>query len=291
MDPDQVFREHRRFLFGLAYRMLGSVQDAEDVVQEGFLRWQRADHGAIDTPKAWLATVVTRLSIDQLRSATKRREVYVGEWLPEPLVTDDGPDREAELAESLSTAFLLMLERLSPQERAGLLLKDVFDYDYGEIAGILEKNEAACRQMVKRARDRALAQEARFEVDPAEHEGLVLRLVDATQRGDVEALMGALAEDATLHTDHGGKAIAARRVLYGPSKVARFLVGVNQRFAPADAEVRVQRVNGEPGIISYSAGHADTVLTFEFRGGKVQTIYATRNPDKLKAVPVPESLN
>ena len=292
MNAVAAFSKHRPLLFGIAYRMLGSVQDAEDVVQEAYLRWEKADQGAVKSPKAWLSTVATRLSIDQLRSARKQREVYVGEWLPEPLVTDDAaPGAAAELADSLSTAFLVVLESLSPLERAAFLLKDVFDYDYKEIAEIVGKTPANCRQIVKRAREHVTQRHQRFDVDPAEQERMVLQFIDATTRGDIDALVGALAEDAALHTDHGGKAIAARRVIHGASKVARFFVGVNQRFPQKNSEIQIRAINGRPGVIMYADGKPVTVITFEVEAGHIKNIYVVRNPDKLKSLPKPGEIN
>lgn len=288
MNAVATFSEHRPLLFGIAYRMLGSVQDAEDVVQEAYLRWEKADQGAVESPKAWLGTVVTRLSIDQLRSARKQREVYIGEWLPEPLVTDDAtPGAAAELADSLSTAFLVILESLSPMERAAFLLKDVFDYNFKEIAEIVGKAPANCRQIVKRAREHVTQRHARFDVDPAEQERLVLQFIDATTRGDIDTLVGALAENAALHTDHGGKALAARRVIHGASKVARFFVGVNQRFPMENPEIRVCTINGRPGVIMYAGGQPVTAITFDVEVGRIASIYVVRNPDKLRLLPKP----
>ncbi len=288
MNAVATFSERRALLFGIAYRMLGSVQDAEDVVQEAYMRWEKADQSAVESPKAWLSTVVTRLSIDQLRSARKQREVYVGEWLPEPLVTDAAtPGAAAELADSLSTAFLVLLESLSPAERAAFLLKDVFDYDYKEIAEIVGKAPANCRQIVKRAREHVTQKRQRFDVDPVEQERMVLQFIDATTRGDIEALVGALAEDVTLHTDHGGKAIAARRVIRGASKVARFFIGVNRRFPLENPAIQVCTINGRPGVILYAGGQPVTAITFDVDGGHITNIYAVRNPDKLRSLPKP----
>ncbi len=288
MNAVATFSEHRPLLFGIAYRMLGSVQDAEDVVQEAYLRWEKAEQSAVKSPRAWLSTVVTRLSIDQLRSARKQREVYVGEWLPEPLVTDEAmPGAAAELADSLSMAFLVLLESLSPTERAAFLLKDVFDYNYKEIAEIVGKAPANCRQIVKRAREHVTQRHSRFEVEPIEQERMVLQFIDATTHGDIDALVGVLAEDAALHTDHGGKALAARRVIYGASKVARFFVGVNRRFPVENPAIRVCTINGRPGLVIHADGKPHSAITFEVGDGLIQSVYVTRNPDKLRAVPPP----
>jgi RNA polymerase sigma-70 factor, ECF subfamily len=284
--PDRVFAEERPRLFGLAYRMLGAVGDAEDVVQEAWLRWQGADREAIANAQAWLTTVVTRLSVDVLRRAQREREGYVGEWLPEPLVLEAAlPDRRAEREEWLSMAFLVLLERLSPNERAAYLLREVFGLDYGEIGAILEKSEAACRQLAKRARDHLELQQRAPTTIPDDGAELVARFVQATLDADVEALVACLADDAALHTDHGGKAAAARRTIFGAGKIARFFVGVTQRFAPSDAATRVANINGQPGVIVYSNGRPETAIVLETESGKLVRIYAIRNPDKLRALP------
>ena len=269
-------------LFGIAYRMLGSVMDAEDVVQEAFLRWERADREGIESPRAYLSTIVTRLSIDALREAQRRREVYIGEWLPEPLVTERDPRESAELADSLSTAFLVLLESLSPPERAAFLLREVFGYDYAEVARVLEKSEVNCRQMVSRAKARIEAREHRFEPSREEQEQLLARFVAATASGDYETLVSVLAEDAAVYSDHGGKAAAARRTIFGPDKIARFFIGVQKRFPPADFSIRLVPINGMPGAVTFSGGTPDAALSFGCSGGKIKHVYVVRNPDKLK---------
>ena len=281
-----VFAAERPRLFGLAYRMLGAVGDAEDVVQEAWLRWQQADHAAISKPQAWLTTVVTRLSVDALRRVKRERAGYSGEWLPEPLLMDVAPaNLRAETAESLSMAFLVLLERLSPNERAVYLLREVFGLDYGEIGEILEKSEPACRQLAKRARDHL---EGRFRapVDmPDDGAKLVAKFVQATMDADVDALVACLAEDAEFHSDHGGKVAAARRTILGANKVARFIVGVTQRFGPPDSATRVVNFNGQPGVVVYSEGRPHTALVLELADGQLCRIYAIRNPDKLRTIP------
>jgi RNA polymerase sigma-70 factor (ECF subfamily) len=281
-NPAEVFAQHRPWLFGIAYRMLGSVMDAEDVVQEAYLRWERADREPVESPRAYLSTIVTRLSIDALREAQRRHEVYVGAWLPEPLVTGRDPRDSAELADSLSTAFLVLLESLSPPERAAFLLREVFGYDYAELAQVLEKSEANCRQMVSRARGRIESREQRFEPSREEQERLLLRFVEATASGDYEALASVLAEDAAVYSDHGGKATAARRTILGPDKIARFFIGVQKRFPPADFSMRLMSLNGLPGAITFSGERPDAAFSFECVRGKIGRIYVVRNPDKLK---------
>jgi len=285
MDTFAVFDEHRPYLFGIAYRMLGSVMDAEDVVQDAYLRWEQADRPAIANPRAYLSTIVTRLSIDALRAAQRRRETYIGEWLPEPLVTADGPDATAERAESLSTAFLVLLERLSPQQRAAFLLRDVFGYAYAEMAAMLDTSEPNCRQLVKRARGHMAAGKRRFDSDRAEHQRLLHEFVAAMQTRDYRGLVTLLAEDATFHSDHGGKAAAARRVIRSADKIARFLLGIQERFQPDDFSVRIAALNGRPGIISYAGATPEAAFTFDTDGGRISTIYAVRNPDKLAPLP------
>lgn len=283
LDLTAVFNEHRPLLFGIAYRMLGSVADAEDVVQEAYLRWQRADRSGVESPRAFLSSIVTRLSIDQLRSARVKREVYVGQWLPEPFVGGESDARsKLELAESLSTAFLMLLETLSPPERAAFLLREVFDYDYAAIAGMLDKTEANCRQMVKRARDRLAAGHRRFEAEPAQYEQLAERFMLALQQGDLDTLVASLTEDAALYSDHGGKVAAAKRTILTGDKVARFLIGVTSRFAPDDTRTEIRTINGRPGIVVYTGERVDSVFTFDLRDGRIANIYVVRNPEKLR---------
>jgi RNA polymerase sigma-70 factor, ECF subfamily len=238
-----LFDRHRPLLFSIAYRMLGSVMDAEDVVQEAFLRWQRAPRAEVRSPKAYLSAVVTRLCIDQLRSARKRREEYVGPWLPEPLPTE--PDTAA-IDESLSMAFLILLESLNPTERAVFLLREVFDYE--EISRLVGKSEANCRQIARRARDSIAARRPRFESSPEQEERLLGSFLEASLDGDMESLVSVLSEDVTLWSDGGGKTRAALNPIHGANRVSRFLFGI-LRQAPPGLVVRRARVNGRPGII------------------------------------------
>jgi RNA polymerase sigma-70 factor, ECF subfamily len=286
LADSEHFEECRPRLFAIAYRMLGSVQDAEDIVQEAFLRWSRLDRELVENPQALLCTMVTRMSIDTLRSARKRRETYVGEWLPEPLVNEPLPSDNVALAESLSVAFLVMLERLNPVERAALLLREVFDYDYAAVAVVLEKSESNCRQIVRRARARVRREECRFDPPDDEHAQLLATFLAATQAGEVGELVSMLAEDATLHSDHGGKAQAAKRVIVGADKIARFFVGISTRLMPPDPSVRLVTVNGSPGAITYSGQHPVTVFSVDITAGRIQRVYVVRNPDKLENLPV-----
>jgi RNA polymerase sigma-70 factor (ECF subfamily) len=239
----------RRHGFGVAYRMLGSVSEAEDVAQEALLRLTR-QQGPIDEPAAWMTTVATRLSINVLRSARARREAYVGPWLPEPLLEDPapGPASRAELADSLSLAMLVLLERLTPVERAAYLLREVFGYDYARIARIIERSEVYARQVVTRARKHLEANRPRFDADEAARDALLERFLAAAEEGDVEALEELLAKDAGLYADGGGKVLAAQEPLFGAGLIARFMAGVAQRrHALGEFEIRRARVNGQPG--------------------------------------------
>jgi RNA polymerase sigma-70 factor, ECF subfamily len=239
----------RRHGFGVAYRMLGSVSEAEDVAQEALLRLTRQE-GPIDEPAAWITTVVTRLSINVLKSARARRESYVGPWLPEPLLEDPapGPAARAELADSLSLALLALLERLTPVERAAYLLREVFAYEYAEIADIVERSEANARQLVTRARKHLEASRPRFDADEAARDALLERFLAAAEDGDVKALEELLAKDAVLYADGGGKAVASPEPLFGAALIAQFMASVTQaRRAYGEFESRLVRVNGQPG--------------------------------------------
>ena len=285
-----VFASTRPLLFSIAYRMLGSVTDAEDLVQDAFVRWLEAPEQEVRSPRAYLATVVTRLAINQLQSARSRRETYVGPWLPEPLVTEHAPDpsEPIELAESLSMAFLLMLERLSPTERAVLLLHDVFDFEYSEVATILEKSEANCRQLLTRAKKHLGDSRARFDVDPAQADRLLNRFVEATRAGDIDGLVGVLAEDITLWADGGGKVPgAALRPIHGADSVARFVAQRARGGKERGGSVRLTRINGQPGFIVYVSGKPQAALILGIRDGRIHDIYAIANPDKLHALSQP----
>ena len=287
MDRVSEFNELRPTLFGIAYRMLGSVHDAEDILQDAYIRWEKTDVAEVRSPRAYLSAVVTRLGIDLSRSAHKSREVYMGEWLPEPLVSGDRtPDEALELAESLQTAFLLMLERLNPNERAAFLLREVFEYPYSEIAGILEKSEDNCRQIVTRAKQHVRSPKKRFDPTGMDQDRLVHSFISAADTGDLDALVSILTDDAEMHTDHGGKALANRRTLYSAIKIAKFFIGIRKRLMPEDSEVRVTTVNGGPGIIIYEGGTPTTAITLDIADGKIRTVYTMRNPDKLAHLPV-----
>ena len=287
---DELLEELRPVAFGIAYRMLGSVAEAEDVVQEALLRLHRAlDEGQrIESPRAYLATVTTRLSIDVLRSARVRRERYVGEWLPEPLVTgpSEDPARQAELADSLSMAFLVLLESLSPEQRAAFLLHDVFDYGYGEVAEIVGKSEDNARQLAARARRHVEDGRPRFEASRQERDQLAQRFFAAAREGDVEGLEALLAEDVVLHGDGGGKVPALARALSGARRVARTLrAWFRQGDRIPGAAVREVEVNGQPGALMLDGdGKLISVMALDIADGRVQSIRSIVNPDKLRHI-------
>jgi RNA polymerase sigma-70 factor (ECF subfamily) len=274
----------RRRGFAVAYRMLGTVAEAEDVAQEALIRLARAEE-PIEEPAAWITTVATRLSIDVLRLARVRREAYVGPWLPEPLVEDlDGePAARAELADSVSQAFLVMLERLTPVERAAFLLREVFEYDYPAIAEIVGRNEANARQLVARAKKHLHAGAPRFDADGAVRDRLIERFIAAAEDGDLDALERMLAEDAVLYSDGGGKAKAARRPIVGAGRIAKLLAAVartQRRHGPFALEL--VRVNGQPGrILRKPDGDIWDVLSIDVVGGRIKAVRIVRNPDKL----------
>jgi RNA polymerase sigma-70 factor (ECF subfamily) len=279
----ETFDEHRPLLFSIAYRMLGSIMDAEDVLQEAYLRWQRVPE-EVRSPKSYLSAIVTRLSIDHLRSAKARREEYVGPWLPEPLPGPEGADA-ATLDESLSMAFLVLLESLSPVERAVFLLREVFDYEYEEIARVVGKNEANCRQISRRARRSVAARRPRFESSPEQEKRLMESFLEACMGGDIEGLLALLSEDVTLWSDGGGKARAALNPISGAQKVARFFSGI-LRKAPPGLVVRWVQINGRPGLVGYfQDGRPQSVTTFDIAEGRIRAIRLVVNPDKLENMP------
>jgi RNA polymerase sigma-70 factor (TIGR02957 family) len=283
-----AIEELRPRAFAIAYRMLGSVSEAEDVVQEGLLRLHRAEQEGerIESPRAYLSTVVTRLAIDQLRSARVRRETYVGEWLPEPLLAsaEDDPARQAEVADSLSLAFLVLLESLSPEQRAVFLLREVFDYPYDRIAEIVGKSEANVRQLAVRARRHVEDGRTRYDASREEREQLADRFFAAAHEGDLPALEALLAEDVELHGDGGGKVPALARALYGRTRVARVLRNWwRMGLSMAGVEIRRVEVNGQPGArLEDAEGRVFGVMALDIADGKVQGIRSIVNPDKLE---------
>ena len=283
---DEEFVELRPLLFSIAYRMLGSIAEAEDVLQDTFLRWRRAaeEGSEIDSAKSYLAATVTRLAIDRLRRVKTRRETYIGPWLPEPLVagTEEDVAEQAEMADSLSMAFLVLLESLKPVERAVFLLREVFEYGYPEIAEIVGKSEANCRQLFARARRRIEAETPRFETSTEERDELARRFFAACTDGDMDGLVELLASDAVAVGDGGGKAYAAREPIHGAQRVATFLVRLFEQGRRIDARLELTRVNGQPGALAYDGeGRLLTVLSLDVVEGRVQAIRSVVNPDKL----------
>jgi RNA polymerase sigma-70 factor (ECF subfamily) len=280
-----AFERARPRLFGIAYRMLGSVEDGEDLVQEAFLRWHEADVVTVREPEAWLVTVVTRLAIDRLRQARTQREAYVGPWLPEPIATQRWArsDERAELDSDLSMAFLLMLERLAPEERAALLLRDVFDSDYGEIARTLERSEAACRQIVHRARQRVRQDRRRFAVHEEVTGRMLGRFLAALQADDKNAILDLVAGDVTWTSDGGGKVSAVRNVVRGAMSVTRLVLGY-ERKGRGLVHHEIARLNGEPTWVRYFDGRVFCTTSIVTDGFRILGFYAVLNPDKLRHV-------
>ena len=284
-----IFERHRGLLFSIAYRMLGSVADAEDTLQDAFIRWQRASEADVRSPKAFLVTIVSRLCINHLQSARAQRETYVGEWLPEPLVTDPGSDvsRIAQVDESVSMAVLLLLERLTPAERAVFLLGEIFDYTHAEIAAMLDLSEANCRQLLKRARQHVRMERPRFSASGRQHGELLERFYQAAGSGDMDGLLALLSSDVVMHTDGGGKANALPLPIYGPDKVARASVFGLSKLKALKPLQRIVEINGEPGIVSYVEGQPQSVFTIEVHDGRIRAIYIVTNPEKLSHLPPP----
>jgi RNA polymerase sigma-70 factor (ECF subfamily) len=285
--PDEAFEALRPMLFSIAYRMLSSVTAAEDLVQDSYLRYRRAlaDGAVVESPKAYLSAVVTRLAIDELQSARAQRETYVGEWLPEPLLTDEGgldPQEVAERSDSLSMAFLVLLESLGPVERAVFLLREVFEYGYDEIAGIVNKSEDNCRQIAARARRQIEAKKPRFEASRRKREELAQRFFEAIMGGDTEGLIRMLAEDVVGYGDGGGKGPAVPKPVHGRDKIVR-LFG-SRRFAiDTVAELRLAEINGQPGAVMYGQdGRPLVVVSLDIADDRVQAVRAVSNPDKLQ---------
>ncbi|MFI1163957.1 RNA polymerase sigma-70 factor [Streptomyces sp. NPDC020801] len=286
MTIDEEFEQHRPRLFGLAYRMLGSADEAEDTVQDAYLRYRGADRTAVEHPAAWLAKVVTNLCLNRLTSARVRRESYVGPWLPEPVVTSDGtlgPLESAEQRDSVSMAVLVLLERLSPAERAVYVLREAFAYGHREIAGILDLTEANCRQLYRRAVRRVGEPGARFQPSPQQRERLVTSFLTAAREGDLAGLEKLLTADVTWWSDGGGRVSAARRPVEGREKVVRLLVGGAERFA-AGLHYTVLEVNGEGALAAWAGDTLAGVVALELREGRVAQVRVVVNPDKLDFV-------
>jgi RNA polymerase sigma-70 factor (ECF subfamily) len=277
------FNRFRGLLFSIAYRMLGSVADAEDILQEAFIRWHRAPDVEILSTRAFLVTIVSRLCINHLQSARVQREEYVGQWLPEPIVTESNTDpfTISRIDESLSMAFLVLLERLTPVERAVFLLREVFDYEYADIAQTVGKDEANCRQILRRARQHMAEARPRFKASTEQREQLLANFLQATATGDLEKLVGLLSSDAELHSDGGGRAPAVPNLVYGPDNVARAIIGGLRKLVPSNLTSRIAQINGEPGVVSYLEGRAFSVLTLQVSEDRIKSIYIVTNPEKL----------
>lgn len=288
--PLDIYTGYRPLLFSIAYRMMGSATDAEDILQEAYLRWERASAEDVRSPQSFLTTIVTRLSIDYLRKEKTRRETYVGEWLPEPLMTSYNPNLTGnlELAESLSMAFLLLLETLAPVERAVFLLREVFSYEYDEIARIVGKSESNCRQIVRRAQSHLRDRRPRFPVSREHQETMMRSFLTACASGDMNALVNLLTTDIVLLSDGGGKARAAINPIYGPDKVARFIFAIIAKLAaiPNTRNYLVD-LNGQLGIITYSDDHPISTLSFAYKGDQISNVHSVLNPDKLHQLPIP----
>ena len=282
-----TFAENRGRLWSIAYRMLGSRADADDAVQDAYLRWHGTRVEEIRSPQAWLVTTITRLCIDRLKQLRVEREHYTGPWLPEPIVDEaQAPEEAAELASELSLALLAVLERLAPEERAAFLLHEMFDSGYGDIAQILGKSEVATRQIVSRASKRVRAERPRVEVSPEAKQRLLNGLVQALQTQDKDSMLKLLAKDSAWTSDGGGKARAARKVIRGAESVARFATGVYRKII-AHIVFRRITVNGEPGVAVLHQGQVFCVLTIRTDGARILDVFAILNPDKLRAVTIP----
>ena len=280
MTGDDVFTEHRGLLFSIAYEITGSVADSEDVLQESYIRWARTDTDSVDNPRAYTAQIVTRQALNSLRSAQRRRKDYVGPWLPEPILTAPDAADEVELAEPVSTAMLLVLETLTPVERAVFVMREVFGFDYGRFAETVDRTESAVRQIAPRARDLVHARQRGFPPAGEETDGVVAAFLTAATTGDLDGLLSLLAPDVRYLADGGGKVNAARVPVLGSTKVARLFLGLVRHPLP-DMTIEPAVVNSMPGVLVYSAGVLDMVLHFEIDDGLVTGVYVVRNPDKL----------
>lgn len=274
------FTENRQYLLSLGYRMLGSMADTEDLVQETYLRWQQASVDEIRSPRAFLTTILTRLALNHLDSARVRREQYVGPWLPEPIVTSAPPD-PAELSESLTMAFLVLLESLSPLERAVFLLHEVFDYSHAEVAEITGSTEAACRQAFRRAKAAVAERRPRFRTSPTTAGQLTTRFLEAVQAGRIDDLLAMLHQNVVTYSDGGGQTRAALNPIYGAERVARFLIGIAQKGATGLTGV-FSEVNGQPAFIGYIDGEPRTVMVLDIEDDRIRTVYIVVNPQKLQ---------
>ncbi|WP_411819998.1 sigma-70 family RNA polymerase sigma factor [Hyphococcus formosus] len=284
MTPnDEIFERHRTFLFGVAYRMLGSVAEAEDIVQDSYLRWRKSQN--VENPRVYLSRIVSRLCLDRLKQARTKREIYIGPWLPEPILNrpDLVTEEPAILAKDISYALMLALERLSPLERAAFLLHDVFDDDYNEIAKVLDRSEASCRQLATRARNQIRRDRPRFTVEPERSREIANAFFDAMRNGDTDALSAVLAKDAVLHTDGGGKVSSALNIIHSAEKIVRFYAGLARKNGDQRSLLLHRTsINGMPGEVVRATDGVLQTNAVEIIDGKITVIYITRNPDKLR---------
>ena len=287
IGPDGVFAGVRAKLFSVAYRMLGTRADAEDVVQDAWLRWQAADHAGLQSAEAWLVTVTTRLALDRLRERKADRESYIGWWLPEPIVEldENTPETAAELASDVSLALLWTLERLSAEERAAFLLRQAFDQDYADVAALLGKSEASCRQLVHRAQEKMREDRPRFQPTPDAHRALLGAFMQAAARADREAMKALLAPDVALVSDGGGKMPSFQRILHGAGRIAGVFWSL-EHSNPGQVQYRMARINGEPGLLRYVGSRIESAQTFCIEDGRIVAVFIVRNPDKLAGVPL-----
>lgn len=282
----RIFEQHRPGLFRLAYGMLGRVAPAEDAVQETYMRWQKQNPKEIRSPKAWLSKVVNRICLDEIKSARNQREQYIGPYLPEPLLAEKStsPDEVLELAESLSMALLVVLDRLTPVQRAVFLLREVFDYDYASISSVIDKSESNCRKIAQRARSLVREKRPEFDKNITEKNRLAHRFADAVIRRDMPEIERLLAEEAIIYTDGGGKVTAARKPVQGAEKIAKFMIGIQKGGGGRSYRIEFKEINGEPGMIIWEEEQLFNVWSFHIEGGKIKSIYVVLNPDKLKHV-------
>jgi RNA polymerase sigma-70 factor (ECF subfamily) len=281
-EVDAQFHSLRGKLFGVAYRMLGSRAEAEDIVQESYVRWRQSEQDAVRNVESWLVTIATRLSIDRLRALKVERESYVGPWLPEPLISEtERPDRKIELEDDLSIAFLVLLERLGPEERGAFLLHEVFDRGYGEIAGILDKSEAACRQLIHRARERVRRDEKRFSATDEARTHLLDQFTAAVDARDEKALIALFTADAAWTADGGGRTAASPRPILGVEKIVRLVLGLQALFHRQRATMQMAEVNGQTELLVHIGDQLTAVLAIEFDSERIQNVYAIVNPEKL----------
>jgi RNA polymerase sigma-70 factor, ECF subfamily len=282
-----TFDQYRGLLFSIAYRMLGTIADAEDMLQETFIRWHQSAEQDIRSPRGFLVTIISRLCMNHLQSARVQREEYVGQWLPEPLLTDPNSDpfKTLKIDESLSMAFLVLLERLTPIERAVFLLHEVFNYRHTEIAEILDQSEANCRQVLRRARQHVGAVGRRFKPSTQDNTDLLDRFLQATRTGDMDGLLALLTRDVVLHSDGGGKAVALPKQIKGAEKVARGILHGMQNRVPKEVVGHVAQINGKRAVIGYLNGKPFSVVSVNVRQGRIKDVFVVTNPDKLARLP------